>query len=70
MSAVGPRFIRTPLLDLSPTEEQLTGIAVTHPVQRLGTAREVAEPVLWLASERAAFVTGPHYNVDSEYLAH
>jgi len=70
VNAVGPGFIKTPLLDKNLTAEQLTGIAAMHPMQRLGTAQEVAELVLWLASDRASFVTGSYYNVDGGFLAH
>lgn len=70
VNAVGPGFIKTPLLAKNLTEEQLTGIAAMHPMQRLGTAQEVAELVLWLASDKASFVTGSYYNVDGGYLAH
>lgn len=70
VNAVGPGFIKTPLLDKNLTDEQLTGIAAMHPMQRLGTAQEVAELVLWLASDKASFVTGSYYNVDGGYLAH
>ncbi|MBK9177439.1 MAG: SDR family oxidoreductase [Flavobacteriales bacterium] len=69
VNAVGPGFIKTPLLDKNLTPEQLVGIAAMHPMQRLGTALEVAELVLWLASEKASFVTGSYYNVDGGYLA-
>lgn len=70
VNAVGPGFIKTPLLDKNLTPEQLAGIAAMHPMQRLGTAQEVAELVLWLASDKASFVTGAYYNVDGGYLAH
>ena len=70
VNTVGPGFIKTPLLDKNLTAEQMTGIAAMHPMQRLGTAQEVAELVLWLASDKASFVTGAYYNVDGGYLAH
>jgi NAD(P)-dependent dehydrogenase (short-subunit alcohol dehydrogenase family) len=69
VNAVGPAFIRTPLLTKHLTEEQLSGIAAMHPIGRLGTSEEVAELVLWLASDKASFVTGSYYAVDGGYLA-
>jgi len=69
VNAVGPAFIRTPLLTDNLTEEQLTGIAALHPIGRLGRSEEVAELVLWLASDKASFVTGSYYAVDGGYLA-
>lgn len=69
VNAVGPAFIRTPLLTNNLSEEQLTGIAAMHPIGRLGRPEEVAELVLWLASEKASFATGSYYAVDGGYLA-
>jgi NAD(P)-dependent dehydrogenase (short-subunit alcohol dehydrogenase family) len=36
----------------------------THPVGRVGEAREVAQLILYLASERAAWITGATYSID------
>jgi NAD(P)-dependent dehydrogenase (short-subunit alcohol dehydrogenase family) len=36
----------------------------THPLGRVGEAREVAELILFLASERAAWITGVTYSID------
>jgi NAD(P)-dependent dehydrogenase (short-subunit alcohol dehydrogenase family) len=69
VNAVGPGFIRTPLLEENLDEDALSGIAALHPVGRLGTAQEVAELVAWLASDAASFVTGSYYAVDGGYLA-
>jgi NAD(P)-dependent dehydrogenase (short-subunit alcohol dehydrogenase family) len=68
VNSVGPGFIRTPLLTKHLTEEQLAGLAALHPMGRLGKPEEVAELVLWLASDRASFVTGAYYAVDGGYL--
>jgi NAD(P)-dependent dehydrogenase (short-subunit alcohol dehydrogenase family) len=38
--------------------ERVARIVPGVPMQRLGTADEVAEAVLWLASEQASYVTG------------
>lgn len=69
VNSVGPGFIRTPLLERNLSEEALAMIAGMHPMGRLGTADEVAEMVLWLASDRASFVTGAYFAVDGGYLA-
>ena len=69
VNAVGPAFIRTPLIekDLMATErEKLVGL---HPIGRLGEPAEVAELVTWLSSDRASFVTGAYYAIDGGYLA-
>ena len=68
INAVGPGFIRTPLLD-GMGEEALRAIAARHPMNRLGTVAEVADLVLWLASNQASFVTGAYFPVDGGYLA-
>jgi NAD(P)-dependent dehydrogenase (short-subunit alcohol dehydrogenase family) len=36
----------------------------THPIGRVGTPEEVAELILFLASERAAWITGATYSID------
>ena len=36
----------------------------THPLGRVGTADEVADLVLFLASERASWITGGTYSID------
>jgi NAD(P)-dependent dehydrogenase (short-subunit alcohol dehydrogenase family) len=69
VNSVGPGFIRTPLLDENLDEETMTAIAGMHPVQRLGTADEVAELVTFLASDAASFCTGGYYLVDGAYTA-
>ena len=52
-----------------PLRERNALLVAAHPIGRLGRAEEVAELVVWLASERASFVTGAYYPVDGGYLA-
>ena len=40
-----------------------------HPVGRIGTPDDVAEAVLFLASERASFITGEYLTVDGGLMA-
>lgn len=68
VNAVGPGFINTPLLSALP-KEAMAGIAALHPMNRLGTAEEVAALVTFLASPEASFMTGCYYPVDGGYLA-
>jgi NAD(P)-dependent dehydrogenase (short-subunit alcohol dehydrogenase family) len=44
-------------------------IAAMEPVGRMGQAREVAQLALFLASERASFITGAAIPVDGGYVA-
>ena len=39
------------------------------PVERFGTAEEVAEVIVWLCSEAASFVTGTAMTVDGGVVA-
>ncbi|EDM37268.1 short-chain dehydrogenase/reductase SDR [Pedobacter sp. BAL39] len=69
INAVGPGYIHTPLVEKSLTPEQLDGLVSLHPIGRLGESQEIAELALWLASDKASFVTGAYYAADGGYLA-
>jgi NAD(P)-dependent dehydrogenase (short-subunit alcohol dehydrogenase family) len=65
INAVGPAFIRTPMI--SAIEEEL--IVPLHPAGRIGEVDEVTGIVLLLSSDDASFMTGGYYPVDGGYLA-
>ena len=69
VNAVGPAFIRTPLVEKGMSPEARAGLVALHPMGRLGESEEVAELVLWLSSDKASFVTGSYYPIDGGYLA-
>jgi 3-oxoacyl-[acyl-carrier protein] reductase len=71
---IGPGFTATDRLkELAKTRaaisgkserEIFAGWAAEAPLQRLGDPREVAETIVWLASERASYITGQTVLVD------
>ncbi len=68
-NAVAPGWIDTELNtafieSLGDPETFRKEIGGLHPVRRTGTPEDVAELVLWLASEAAGFVTGQVWTID------
>ena len=54
----------------APMTQQRTAAVMTQtPARRKGEPEEIAEMVVWLASERASYVTGAAYNVDGGWMA-
>jgi NAD(P)-dependent dehydrogenase (short-subunit alcohol dehydrogenase family) len=67
VNCVNPGFIESGMgLEKSPGDRERT-IAAT-PLGRAGTAEEVAEAVLWLASDASSFVTGAQLDVNGGLL--
>lgn len=62
VNAVAPGFVDTPLLHVDGRRQR--GAALMAPINRLGTAEEVAEVVVFLLSDRASLVTGSVYLAD------
>jgi len=57
VNAVAPGFIETDMISVMPPN-RLEAFKAEIPMNRLGSADEVAEVVCFLASDRAAYVTG------------
>ena len=68
VNAVAPGTIATEAVVELP-EEYVAPMREAHPVGRLGEPSEVANAILFLASEEASFVTGAILPVDGGYLA-
>ncbi|MBM3279662.1 MAG: SDR family oxidoreductase, partial [Candidatus Handelsmanbacteria bacterium] len=73
--AVNPGTIDTPLVDealrgLGLKKEDLVGVmGRSHPIGRIGQPEDVANLVLFLASDKAAFMTGENICVDGGMMA-
>ncbi len=80
VNSVHPGYIRTPMVidgvesiaelqgEQTP-EEVLDQITQRHPIGRMGQASEIANAILFLASDEASFVTGTELVVDGGYTA-
>jgi len=69
VNAVAPGPIETPMLNrFVGSEENKNGFLQTVPLRRAGRAEEVAQVILFLASDKAAFVTGQSYAIDGGLL--
>jgi NAD(P)-dependent dehydrogenase (short-subunit alcohol dehydrogenase family) len=68
VNAVAPGTIATEAVVELP-EEYIAPMREAHPVGRLGEPAEVANAILFLASDEASFVTGAILSVDGGYMA-
>lgn len=71
INAVAPAAIETDMVDRfsGGNEEALQYLRNLHPMARMGASNEIAEPVLFLASDAASFMTGTSLAVDGGWLA-
>jgi NAD(P)-dependent dehydrogenase (short-subunit alcohol dehydrogenase family) len=68
VNAVCPAFIHTPMVEgfaaVAGPRMSLERLARMQPMGRIGTPEEVAQAVVWLCSESAAFITGIALPID------
>ena len=71
VNSVHPGVIATPMLDAAPPDvlERLERLMQLQPIARIGRPEEVANVVLFLASDDASYVTGTGIVVDGGHLA-
>ena len=72
VNAVAPGAIETDMIDRFAGEEGTearVGLTSMHPVGRMGIADEIADAVLFLASDASSFVTGTSLKVDGGFLS-
>jgi len=72
INTVSPAAIETAMLDRftgGRNPDAMSWMTNLHPIGRLGKAEEIAQPVLFLLSDAASFVTGTDLVVDGAFLA-
>jgi NAD(P)-dependent dehydrogenase (short-subunit alcohol dehydrogenase family) len=68
VNAVCPGYIETKMTE-DTMRRRGEALMAMVPMHRMGRPEEIAEMVLFLSSDRAAYVTGACYNVDGGYMA-
>jgi NAD(P)-dependent dehydrogenase (short-subunit alcohol dehydrogenase family) len=71
VNVVSPGAVETDMFErfTSGNEQVKAEFKAAHPLGRAGSVADIAEAVLWLASDAAAFVTGHNLVVDGGYTA-
>jgi NAD(P)-dependent dehydrogenase (short-subunit alcohol dehydrogenase family) len=74
VNSVHPGFVDTPLVDQALNdredgEEMRALITAAHPIGRLGQTTEVADAIVFLASDESSFMTGSELVIDGGYTA-
>ena len=69
VNAIAPGPTDTPMLRRALTSEEIESFVAAFPMQRLGRSEEVANAVLFLASDEASFITGAILAVDGGQTA-
>jgi 3-oxoacyl-[acyl-carrier protein] reductase len=64
VNAICPGMIDTELTHEHASDDRLLELAASFPVPRLGTAREVADLICFIASEGAGYITGASLDIN------
>lgn len=67
INVVAPGSITTQMTDSD--DPRLSRVLARTPMERRGDPREIAQAIVFLASERASYITGAVYNVDGGFMA-
>lgn len=67
VNAVSPGFVNTPMLEEDTHDGAVSFAEKTTPMERTGDAEEIAEAIVFLASDRASYVTGQNLVVDGGF---
>ena len=72
INSICPGFIDTPMLTkngINEDDKTKQRIISLHPLNRLGTVKEIASGFIFLASDDSSFTTGTSLRIDGGYLA-
>jgi len=70
VNCVCPGAISTPMTEAEEVSDQARAfMAQMHPMNRIGRAEEIADGVVFLASDKASFITGHPLAIDGGFLA-
>ena len=70
VNAIFPGIIETPMVQaLSSTRDLLDGLVKATPLSRLGQPEDIANAVLFLASDESSYITGAELTIDGGFSA-
>ena len=74
-NSISPARVHTPFVDgfiknnyPGQEDEIFKKLSLTQPIGRMGQPQEIADLVLYLCSDEAAFITGTDFPIDGGYI--